>query len=52
MNYKESFVHMTNSAEEGNVNSIIKYRAALPPSSTRLSEAVIINLDDYTVNIV
>ena len=24
MNYKESFVHMTNSAEEGNVNSIIK----------------------------
>ncbi len=52
MNYKESFVHMTNSSEGSNVNSIIKYRAALPASSTRLPEAVIINLEDYTVNIV
>ncbi len=52
MNYKESFVHMTNSSEGSNVNSIIKYKAALPASSAKLSEAVIINLEDYTVNIV
>ena len=52
MNYKESFVHMTNSSEGSNVNSIIKYKAALPASSAKLSEAVIINLADYTVNIV
>ncbi len=43
---------MTNSSGGSNVNSIIKYQAALPASSTRLSEAVIINLEDYTVNIV
>ena len=52
MNYKESFVHMTNSLEGSNVNSIIKYRAALPASSSKLSEAVIINLKDYSVNII
>lgn len=52
MNYKESFVHMTDSMEGANVNSIIKYTASLPASSSRLSEAVIINLVDYTVNII
>ena len=52
MNYKESFVHMTNSMEGANVNSIIKYTASLPASSSKLSEAVIINLTDYTVNII
>ena len=30
MNYKESFVHMTNAEEAGNVNSIIRYQATLP----------------------
>ena len=52
MNYKESFVHMTQAEESGNVNSIIKYRSTLPASSSKLSEAVIINLGDYTVNII
>ena len=37
MNYKESFVHMTQSEEIGNVNSIIKYRSTLPASSSKLS---------------
>lgn len=52
MNYKESYVHMTNSEESGNVNSIIKYQSTLPASSTKLSEAVIIDMEDYEVKII
>lgn len=47
MNYKESFVHMTNAEEAGNVNSIIRYQATLPGSGSKLSEAVIINLPGF-----
>lgn len=52
MNYKESFVHMTNAQETGNVNNIIRYRSTLPGAGTKLSEAVIINLQDFSVRIV
>ena len=52
MNYKESFVHITQSEAGENINSIIKYRATLPASSSKLSEAVLINLNDYSVEIV
>lgn len=52
MNYKESYVHMTQAEEEGNVNQIIRYRSMLPSAATRLSEAVIIDLSDYSVQIV
>lgn len=52
MNYKESFVHMTQSEEGANVNSIIRYRSALPAASSKLSEAVVINLEDYSVKII
>lgn len=52
MNYKESFVHMTNAMETGNVNNIIRYRSTLPGAGTKLSEAVIINLQDFSVRIV
>ncbi len=53
LNYKESFVHMTGNDEEGNnYNDIIKQTATLPSASARLSEAVLINLEDFTVQIV
>lgn len=52
MNYKESYVHMTNSQESGNVNQIICYQSTLPAAGSKLSEAVIINLSDYSVQIV
>lgn len=52
MNYKDSFVHMTQSEESGNVNSIIRYQATLPATGSKLAEAVIINLQDYSVQIV
>ena len=53
MNYKESCVHMTQNNEEGrNINQIIRYRSMLPSATTKLSEAVIIDLTDYSVQII
>jgi hypothetical protein len=52
MNYKESFVHMTQNQESGNVNQLICYQSTLPSVSAKLSEAVIIHLSDYSVQIV
>lgn len=52
MNYKESYVHMTQSQETGNVNQIICYQSTLPATSAKLAEAVLINLADYSVEIV
>ncbi|MCR4657456.1 MAG: nucleoid-associated protein, partial [Lachnospiraceae bacterium] len=53
MNYKDSFVHMTQNADDGsNYVSIIMQTATLPAPASRLTEAVIIDLGDYTVRIV
>lgn len=52
MNYKESFVHITQTQEKGNVNQIICYQSTLPMAGAKLSEAVLINLSDYSVQIV
>ena len=53
MNYKDSFVHMTQNADDGsNYNAIIMQHATLPSSGSKLTEAVIIDLEDYTVRIV
>lgn len=52
LNYKESYVHMTQAEEAGNVNRIIRYQSTLPAVGSKLSEAVVINLQDYTVQIV
>ena len=53
MNYKDSFIHMTQNSDDGrNYNAIIMQRATLPSSGSKLSEAVIIDLEDYTIRIV
>ena len=52
LNYKESFVHMTNTEETGNVNQIICYQSTLPTTGVKLSEAVIIDLSDFSVQLV
>ncbi len=51
MNYKESYMHQTMNSEGNNVNSIIKYKAALPSESQKLSEAAIINLVDGSIKV-
>ncbi len=52
MNFKESYTHTTMSDEQGNVNSIMKYRSILPTQTQGLSEAAIVNLDDFTVKVI
>lgn len=52
MNYKESYMHQTMPAGEGNANSIIKYRAILPGETQRLSEAAVIRLDDFSIKLI
>lgn len=52
MNYKESYIHITGSDVYGNTNDIIKQKATLPSESTKLSEAVLINLSDYSIELV
>lgn len=52
MNYKDSYVHMTQTEEAGNVNHIIRYQATLPGAGSKLAEAMIIDLQDYSVQVV
>lgn len=52
MNYRESFVHMTEKENGTNVNRIICYKSMLPSCSSKLSEAVLIDLEDFGVQIV
>ena len=50
MNYKEVYVHYSSLNErDENINEIMKQNTALPMNAGRLSEAVIINLLDFTV---
>lgn len=52
MNYKESYIHYASSDEEGNYNDVIKQKVTLPPETAKLSEAVLINLSDYSIQLV
>lgn len=52
MNYKQSYVHLTKSEDSGNVNQIICYQSTLPATGAKLSEAVLIDLSDFSVQIV
>ena len=49
MDYKTSYTHKTQSDAFGNSNEIIKFRAILPTETQKLSEAAIINLEDFTI---
>lgn len=51
LNYKETFIHLTGEADGCNCNDIIKYKATLP-STSRLSEAALINLSGFELEIV
>jgi hypothetical protein len=52
MNYKETYIHYASSDDFGNFNDIIKQKVTLPSESTKLSEAVLINLSDYSIQLV
>lgn len=52
MDYKTSYTHQTQSDAFGNTNEIIKFRAILPTETQKLSEAAIINLQDFTISLI
>lgn len=52
MNYKTSYTHQTMSDSLGNINDIILQKALLPSETQKLSEAFVVNLNDYSVSIV
>jgi len=57
MNYKASYTHTTSKVDSDdennkNNNDIIKYKAILPSKSQRLTEAVIIDLHDFSVQLI
>lgn len=49
MNYKAFYTHLTDSADNGNRNDIILQQAILPPESQKLTEAVVIGLEDKKI---
>lgn len=52
MNYKESYIHYVSSGDQGNYNDVIKQKVNLPSETTKLSEAVLINLSDFSIHLV
>lgn len=48
MNYREYYVHYTETLEEGNFNDVVKQKAALPGTG-KLSEAAFLDLSDHTL---
>lgn len=52
MNYKESYIHYAYTDEGENYNDIIKQKVTLPTEGTKLSEAVLINLEDFSIDLV
>lgn len=52
LNYKETYVHYTDGSQGFNHNLIVKQTATLPSSGSKLSEAVLINLSDFQIQII
>lgn len=51
LNYKSGYTHLTGSSEQGNTNDIIMQKALLPSETQRLSEAVIVDMEDYSIRL-
>lgn len=52
MNYKESYTHNTGQSEGEIINDIVKQKVTLPSANTKLTEAAIINLHDYSLLVI
>ena len=48
---RANYTHRTSAVGEGNANEIVKFKAVFPTESQRLSEAAIIRLKDFQVQI-
>lgn len=52
MNFKSSYTHRTLAEGDSNRNDIIRYKAVLPTETQRLTEAAIIRLTDFNVQLI
>lgn len=52
LNYKEFYTHRTKSVEDSTTNEVILHKSILPNSSQKLTEAALINLNDFSVRLV
>jgi hypothetical protein len=52
MNYKTGFTHFVSNGEEGNTNTIIRYRTILPSESQKVDECAFINLEDFSIKLI
>lgn len=52
MNYKEFYTHRTMAHGEGNQNEMIKYHSILPSKTQRIAEGAVINLEDFSIQLV
>jgi hypothetical protein len=50
-NYRPSYIHYVQASQEGNVNSIIKQKTALPVETQKLDECAIISLRDLGIKL-
>lgn len=51
LNYKTGYTHFVLNSEEGNTNTIIRYRTILPSESQRVDECAFINLNDFSITL-
>lgn len=52
MDYKESYTHKTKTVGEEQTNEIIKYKTILPNEKQKLIEAAVININDFTIQLI
>lgn len=52
LNYKTGFTHYVENVEEGNVNTIIRYRTLLPSDSQKVDECAFINLNSFGIKLI
>lgn len=52
LNYKTGFTHFVQPAEEGNTNTLIRYKTILPSESQKIEECAFINLNDLNIKLI
>lgn len=52
LNYRNSYIHLVQPAQDGNMNAIIKQRTALPGESQKVDECALINLTDLGIRLI
>lgn len=52
LNYRTGYTHMVESTEEGNINTLIKYRTLLPSEAQKVDECAFISMEDGSIRLI